>query len=216
MWLGTAPSAGLTPARARGCIGAVPTWITDIRHFPPVDAPQGPAAAAKRARFCWEVVEAATSRRETSPWRSAVGCIGRVGRRACGGRIHVGPVVGGHVAWSCPACGDQGDITGFEGTAHDMSPFVPRKQKLRVWAFDDEEREVLLEATTHIPALRAVVSRGSPAVDLDLALMVQATVDELDQVYTLVEDLSVATRCRRRIQILDDLRMSLCTAIDGF
>jgi len=42
------------------------------------------------------------------------------------------------------------------------------------------------------------------------------TVDELDQVYTLVEDLTDATRRRRRIQLLDGLRMSLCTAIDGF
>jgi hypothetical protein len=97
-----------------------------------------------------------------------------------------------------------------------MSPFAPRKQKLRVWAFDDEEREVLLEATAHIPSLRAVVSRGSPAVDLDQALMVQATVDELDQIYTLVENLTDATRSRRRIQLFDGLRMSLCTAIDGF
>jgi hypothetical protein len=173
-------------------------------------------AAVKRARFSREVAEAATSRREAAPWCSAVRCIGRVGRRACGGHVHVGPVVGGHVAWSCSACGDQGDITGFEGTAHDLLPFVPRKQKLRVWAFDDEEREVLLEATTHIPALRAVISRGSPAVDLDQALMVQATIDELDQVYTLVEDLTDATRSRRRIQLLDGLRMTLCTAIDGF
>ncbi len=192
------------------------TWITDLRDFPPVDAPQGAAKAAKRARFSREVVEAATSRRETAPWRSAVRCIGRIGRRGCGGRVHVGQVVAGHVAWSCPGCGDDGDITGFGGTAHDMSPFVPRKQKLRVWAFDDEEREVLLEATTHIPALRAVVSRGSPAVDLEQALMVQATVDELDEVYTLVEQLTDATRSRRRIELLDGLRASLCTSMDGF
>jgi hypothetical protein len=181
-----------------------------------VDAPQGPATAAKRVRFFREVVEAATSRREAAPWRSAVRCIGRVGRRACGGRVHVGHVVAGHVAWSCPVCGDQGDITGFEGTAHDMSPFVPRKQKLRVWAIDDKERGVLLEATTHIPALRAVVSRGSPAVDLEQALMVQATVDELDEIYTIVEHLTDATRSRSRIQLLDGLRMGLSTAMDGF
>jgi len=85
-----------------------------------------------------------------------------------------------------------------------------------MWAFDDEEREVLLEATTHIPALRAVISRGSPAADLDQALIVQATIDELDQVYTLVEDLTDMTRSRRRIQLLDGLRMTLCTSIDGF
>jgi hypothetical protein len=192
------------------------TWITDLRDLPPVGAPLEPATAAKRVRFVREVVEAATSRREAASWRSAVRCIGRVGRRACGGRVHVGHVVAGHVAWSCPACGDHGDVTGFEGTAHDMSPFVPRKQKLRVWAFDDEERKVLLEATTHIPALRAVVSRGSPAIDVEQALMVQATIDELDAIYTLVEDLTDATRSRSRIELLDGLRMGLSTAMDGF
>jgi hypothetical protein len=195
----------------------MPTWITDLRHLPPADAPgEGAAAAMKRARFTREVVEAATSRREAAPWRSGVRCIGRVGRRACSGRIHVGHLAASHVVWSCPDCGDHGDITGFEGTAHDMSPFVPRKQKLRVWAIDDEERAVLLEATTHIPALRAVVSRGSPAVDLERALMMQATVDELDEIYTLVEQLTDATRSRNRIQLLDGLRMSLSTAMDGF
>jgi hypothetical protein len=120
------------------------------------------------------------------------------------------------VVWSCLACGDHGDITGFEGTAHDLSPFVPRNKKLRVWAIDDAEREVLLEATMHLLALRAVVSRGSPAVDLEQALMVQATVDELDEIYTLVEHLTDATRSRRRIELLDGLRIGLCSAMDGF
>jgi hypothetical protein len=194
----------------------MPTWITDLRHLPSVDAPQGSAVAAKRARFSREVVEAATSRREAAPWRSAVRCLGRVGRRACGDRVHVGHVIAPHVVWSCPACGDHGDITEFEGTVHDLSPFLPRNKKLRMWAIDDEEREVLLDATMHLPAQRAVVSRGSPAVDLEQALMVQATVDELDDIYTLVEHLTDATRSRRRIELLDGLRASLCSAMDGF
>jgi len=97
-----------------------------------------------------------------------------------------------------------------------MSPFVPHQQKLRVWAIDDEERRVLLDATTHIPELRAVVSRGSPAVDLEQALMLQATVDELNAIYTRVEELTDATRSRRRIELLDGLRMTLCSAMDGF
>lgn len=194
----------------------MPTWITDLRHLPSVDAPQGSAVAAKRARFTREVVEAATSRREAAPWRSAVRCLGRVGRRACDGRVHVGHLVARHVVWSCPACGDHGDITGFEGSAHDLSSFVPGRKKLRLWAFDDEERGVLLAATMDLPALRAVVSRGSPAVDLEQALMVQATVDELDDIYTLVEHLTDATRSRRRIELLDGLRHGLCSAMDGF
>jgi len=192
------------------------TWITNLRHLPPADGPQGPARAAKRSQFTREVVEAATSRREAAPWRSAVRCIGAVGRRVCGARVHVGHLIADHVVWSCAVCGDNGDITGFEGTEHDMSAYVPRGKKLKVWAFDDKEREVLLGATTHMPALRAVLSRGSPAVDLEEALMVQATVDELDEIYTLVERLTDATRSRRRLDLLRGLRAGLSSAMDGF
>lgn len=118
--------------------------------------------------------------------------------------------------WSCAACGDHGEITGFADTEHDLSAYVPRAKRLRVWAIDDQEREVLLAATTQIPELRAIVSRASPAVDVEQALVIEATVDELDALYTLVEQLTDLTRSRRRIEILDDLRRSLCTAIDGF
>jgi hypothetical protein len=107
-------------------------------------------------------------------------------------------------------------ITGFEGTEIDLSPYVPRKKKLRVWGFDDKEREVLLTATTHIPALRAVVARASPAAEVAGLLILQATIDELDEVYTLVEHLTDATRSRHRIELLDGLRASLCSAMDGF
>ena len=47
-------------------------------------------------------------------------------------------------------------------------------------------------------------------------MLLQATVDELDEIYTLVEHLTDATRSRRRIELLDGMRMDLCTAMDGF
>lgn len=190
--------------------------MTDLGDLPPVDAPEGSDAAATRTRFFREVVEAGTSRRTDAAWPSAVRCVGRVGRRACRSRVQVGRVVAGTVTWSCPSCGDHGDVTGFEGTAHDLSPFVPQGGKLRVWAIDDQERRVLLDATTRSLALRAVVSRASPALEVEQALMIQATLDELDAIYTLVEQLTDATKSRRRIQFLDDVRRGLCGAMDGF
>jgi hypothetical protein len=57
------------------------------------------------------------------------------------------------------ACGECGVITGFEETALDLSSYVPRK-KVGLCGFDDESREVLLGATTHIPSLRARVHRS--------------------------------------------------------
>jgi hypothetical protein len=107
-------------------------------------------------------------------------------------------------------------ITGFEGTDLDLSSYVPVNKTLRLWGFDEEERSVLLAATTNIPPLRAVVARASPAVEREDIMILQATVDELDEVYTLVEHLTDATRSRRRIELLDGLRASLCTSMDGF
>ena len=60
------------------------------------------------------------------------------------------------------------------------------------------------------------MARASPAAEVPGLLLVQATVDELDEVYTLVEQLTDATRSRRRVELLDGLRASLCTSMDGF
>jgi hypothetical protein len=194
----------------------VKSWSTDIRHLAPADDQAVPTAARRRAAFVRELVEAATSRRVAEPWCSAVHCIARIGRRACGARVHVGQPEPGRVEWSCAACGERGVISGFEGTEHDLSPYAPAHKKVRHWGFDDEGREVLLEATAHIPALRAVVARASPAAEVPGLLLLPATLDELDEIYTLVEHLTDVTRSRRRIALLDDLRADLCGVMDGF
>jgi hypothetical protein len=38
----------------------------------------------------------------------------------------------------------------------------------------------------------------------------------LDELYSLVEALMGGTRSRRRLELLDGLRASLCSSIDGF
>lgn len=192
------------------------SWSTDVRNLVPAQQPAPAPEAARRALFAREIVEAATSRGVVAPWCSAVRCIARLGRRGCGGRVHVGIAGAGRIEWECRRCGEQGVLTGFEGTDLDMSAHVPARKKLRLWGFDDEERAVLFAATALIPSLRAVISRASPHIEIEGLLILQATVDELDRIYTLVEELTVMTRSRRRIELLDGLRRSLCTAIDGF
>ena len=181
------------------------TWVTDVRDILPCQDAAPKTPASRRAELTRELVEAATSRGVKGSWCSAVRCIARVGRRAPG-----------QVEWTCATCGERGVITGFEGTELDMSAYVPPKKKLRTWGFDDEGRAVLLDATTHIPSLRAVVARASPAAEVQGLLLLQATVDELDEIYTLVEQLTDATRSRRRIELLDGMRADLCSAMDGF
>jgi hypothetical protein len=191
------------------------TWITDVLDILPAYAPES-AVARPRTDLVRELVEAATSRRDKGAWSSAVRCIAKVQRRRCGARLLVDRPEAGRIAWCCAACGEGGVITGFEGTELDLSPYWPSKKKLRFWGFDDEGRAVLRSATTHIPSLRAVISRARPAPDVPGLLVVEATVEELDAMYTLVEQLTEATRSRRRRDLFTGMRADLCGAIDGF
>jgi len=191
------------------------TWVTDVRHLPPAQPSDGAAAETRRAEFMRAIVEAATSRATESSWCSAVRCIAGVGRKVCRARVHVSQSEAGRVEWVCMVCGERGVITGFEGTALDLSSYVPRK-KVGLWGFDDKSRAVLLGATTQLPSLRAVVARASPAAEVEGLLILQATLDELDEMYTLVEDLSGLTRSRSRLELFDGLRADLCGAMDGF
>lgn len=211
-WVESRPE---TPLPGRDCISAMATWITDARELIPArETAQTPPQP--HADFLRALVEAATSRGPESAWCSAVRCVAQVGRRKCRSRIHVAQPESGRVEWSCAACGERGTITGYAGTELDLSSYLPRRKKLRLWGFDDKSREVLLGGTTHLPSLRAVIARASPAAEIKGLLVLQATVDELDAIYTLVEQLTDATRNRRRIELLDGLRADLCGAMDGF
>jgi hypothetical protein len=90
------------------------------------------------------------------------------------------------------------------------------RPKKRLWGFDDGERETLVAATASIPALRAVVERAGRRADLRNLWVVEATVDELDEMYSLVEALMDGTRSLRKREQLEDMRATLCTSIDGF
>ena len=188
---------------------------TDLSHLPGEDD-DVPAAARRRARFTRHIIEAATSRDTDIRWTTAVRCIARKRRRACAGRIAV--LFDGYrekVEWECDTCGESGVIHGFSCCEHDMSDFLPGEDVV-YWVLDDEARGVLWEATREHPDLRAVIARATPHVEHPEVLVVEATVAELDDVYTLVEWLTDGARSRRRRRILDGLRATLCTAMDGF
>jgi hypothetical protein len=192
------------------------TWETDVREFARAHEANETAAAPPPGEIVREIVEAATSRRVKGAWCSAVPCVARVRGKTCGARLHVKRAARDRIEWSCVACGEAGVITGFEETAFDLSPYVPRRKKLRVWGIDDEDRGVVLAATLWIPSLRAVIARAYPVDTVPGLLLVQATVDELDLMYTLVEDLTDVTRGRRKQAQLDALRATLSNAMDGF
>ena len=86
----------------------------------------------------------------------------------------------------------------------------------RRWGFDDGEREVLVAATVEIPELRDVVERAGRRAELGNLWVVEASVDELDEMYSLVEALMAGTRSRRRRELLYGMRATLCTSMYGF
>ena len=90
------------------------------------------------------------------------------------------------------------------------------RTKQRLWGFDDAEREILVAATTQIPELRAVVERAAKRAELRNLWVVEASVAELDEIYSLIEALIGGTRSRRRRDQLDGMRATLCTSMDGF
>lgn len=119
------------------------------------------------------------------------------------------------VEWSCAVCGERGVITGFVGTEIDLSVYVSLGPQV-TWGFGEKEHETLLSSTAGLPELRGLIVRAHPHAQIDGLLIVRATVDELDDIYTLVERLEDATRSRRRLELLDGLRASLSSAMDGF
>jgi hypothetical protein len=106
-------------------------------------------------------------------------------------------------------------VTGFQGRDSDLTDFEPFGE-LVPWGFDDEERALLMKATTHIPNLRAIVARAKPHAEVAGLLVVEATVEELGEMYSLVDEMSDYVRRRRERELLECLRASLCTSIDGF
>ena len=186
-----------------------------MRHVRPREEATLPLAAQRRGDFTRAVVESATSRRAGSAWLSAVRCIARAGRKSCRAWTLVARPEPGRVEWSCPACGEQGVVTGFEGSEPDLSVYIPTK-KMLLWGVDEESRDLLLAATKALPALRAIVARASPVAEVEGFLRIDATLAELDALYSLVEQLTDGTRSRRRIDLLEELRGSLCDAMDRF
>lgn len=90
------------------------------------------------------------------------------------------------------------------------------RSKIRLWGFDDAERELLVAATAQIPELRAVIERAERRADFGGLWLVKSNVEELDEMYSLVSALMDGTRSRKKLDLLDGMLATLCTSIDGF
>jgi len=109
--------------RDRGMTHIGATWITDIRHFlnekgeiPPDMPPHAKALALHFGR----IIEAASQRRngaQAAP--TDIPCRRKPGNRKCGSSITVGTSEDESIEWRCPSCGDNGMVSGWQGTKWD-------------------------------------------------------------------------------------------------
>jgi hypothetical protein len=95
-------------------------FVSDLRHF--LDLPDdAPGPARKLADHLGSIVRAATSAPAGASWVSALPCRRRPDRRLCPGRIALcRPDVPPRIEWRCTSCGDDGVISGWEGSYFDL------------------------------------------------------------------------------------------------
>jgi hypothetical protein len=119
-----APQAGAfeisSSVAVNGLVTVTQMLVADLRHF--LDMPDdAPRPAIRLGLQLSAIVRAASVRPTGSGARSAIGCTRRPGRRPCEGLIMVFRRTNGEIVWSCDACGDEGLISGWEGSPADGS-----------------------------------------------------------------------------------------------
>jgi hypothetical protein len=101
------------------------TWIVDLRHYLTlagtlVDAPK---PARNLAEYFAQIVAQGSNYDEAITLR----CRRRPGRRACPGVLEICPDFDrDDMVWHCPVCGDNGAISGWQGTFWDNSDIPER------------------------------------------------------------------------------------------
>jgi hypothetical protein len=113
-------------------------YVTDLRHFAGLDEMVGPRfAPAKRfAAYLGGVVSAATAHLPGEAIATGLACHRRPGHKPCRGKLLVRRAEApAQIEWACPACSEEGVISGWEGSPWDLSPAL---------ATDGDERAALL------------------------------------------------------------------------
>ena len=95
-------------------------FVSDIRHF--LDMPgDAPGPARRMAEHLTLLVRAASAGEGGQAWVTALPCRRRPGRRPCTGHLAVfRSDVPPSIEWRCTGCGDEGVISGWEGSPFDL------------------------------------------------------------------------------------------------
>jgi hypothetical protein len=183
--------------------------VADLRHFldMPDDAPKPDRRLALQLSA---TVRAASARPAGSGARSAIGCTRRPGRRPCEGFIMVLRRTNGEIAWSCDACGDEGVISGWEGSPADVS------------ALDDSYAEgdtvTLLIARELFEAIRGVLLLDDAcellvarAEGIAVGIVLTGRAGAFEELVEYVASEANAETDRRLVRLLD----GACTALEA-
>jgi len=96
------------------------TWIVDLRHF--LTSAGTLAELPSRARMLAEYWTAIVAQGSNFAEPITLRCRRRLGRRACSGTLDICPDPDSFaMLWCCPVCGDNGVISGWEGSFWDNS-----------------------------------------------------------------------------------------------
>ncbi|MBK6734331.1 MAG: SEC-C domain-containing protein [bacterium] len=95
--------------------------IADLRHFLPKPGRSTGATLPRVARHLQSIVEVASSVASATPVPTPIPCRRRPGRKPCPGELLAHQdAARGDIHWTCPVCGDVGEIHNWQGTAHDF------------------------------------------------------------------------------------------------
>lgn len=183
--------------------------VSDLRHF--LDLPDDAPGPAKRlgAQLA-AIVRAASARPIGTGARTAVACQRRPGRRPCDGFVMVFRCTTGAIAWSCGVCGDEGVISGWEGSPTDVSglddSYVEGELVSVVIArelFDVVRGVLLLDAAGEL-----LVARAEGSVD---GVVLVGAAGAFEELVGYVASEANAETDRRRMRLLDEA----CAALDA-
>ncbi len=197
-----APRVDFPPVAEDRSVQSSGMFVSDLRHF--LDMPDdAPGPARKMAEQLGNVVRAATSAEAGVAWVSALPCRRRPGRRPCPGRIAVfRPDLPARIEWRCTSCGDDGVISGWEGTYFDLRAPRPERHDGAVTevVVSDEVAAALRDLRLLDPECERLVYRAR-AADGDVVLT--ADDQELDELLGFVAAEANHEPNRRRQQRLD-------------
>lgn len=101
------------------------TWVTDLHHFVGPDGDIASFAGRGIARYLCQIVSAVTDQASEGLRDTSVPCRRRPGHKPCPGRVQAGfDGASGRIRWFCPICGDNGWISGWQGSRWDKGERV--------------------------------------------------------------------------------------------